>query len=75
MENSRQVVVAASRVPELDVFVGGPGDARVGQRDLDLRAVGVVVKQLQRVCNGRAGRELGRDTGPLITCAGSTEAA
>lgn len=49
LENGGEVGVAGSRVPELDMLVGPPGDARVAQRDLDLCAVGVVVKQLQCV--------------------------
>lgn len=53
LENGGEVGIAGSRVPELDVFVGPPGDACVAQRDADLRAVGVVVIQLQRVWNGR----------------------
>lgn len=49
MENGSEVGVAGSRVPELHMLVGPPGDACVGQRDADLCAVGVVVVQLQRV--------------------------
>lgn len=40
-------------VPELDVFVGPPGDAGVAQLDGDLGAVGMV-KQLQGVCKKTA---------------------
>lgn len=49
MENGGEVGVVASRVPELDMLVGPPGDACVAQRDADLCAVGVVVIQLQCV--------------------------
>lgn len=47
LEGSGQV---GARVPELDMFVGPPGDAGVAQLDRDLGAVGVIVKQLKRVC-------------------------
>lgn len=49
LENGGEVGVVGSRVPELDMLVGPPGDACVFQRDADLRAVGVVVIQLQCV--------------------------
>lgn len=55
LENRSEVCVVGSRVPELHVLVGPPGDARVGQWNLDLRAVGTVVKQLQRVCDNARG--------------------
>ncbi len=53
LENSCQVLVVGSRVPELDSLVGLPGDARVHQRNLDLCAVEIFVKELQCVCNNR----------------------
>lgn len=53
LENGREVCVVDSRVPELHVLVGPPGDARVRQRNLDLCAIGIVVKQLQCVCNNK----------------------
>lgn len=57
LEDSGEVLVglSSSRVLELHMLVGPPGDADVGQRNLDLCAVGVVVKQLQCVCNKRKG--------------------
>ena len=52
LENRRQVEVV-SGVPELDMFVRPPSDSCRSERNQNLCAVGVVVKQLQRVCRRR----------------------
>jgi len=50
LENGCEVWVVAPGVPELHMLVCPPGDSCCCKRNLDLCAVGVVVKQLQRVC-------------------------
>lgn len=51
LESCCEVCVLASGVLELHMLVGPPGDARVRQGNLDLCAIGIVVKQLQCVCH------------------------
>lgn len=56
LESCCEVWVVDSRVLELHMLVGPPGDACSRQRNRDLCAVGIVVKKLQCVCHTKKDR-------------------